>query len=75
MSCHTRWLSHAEERQRDTYREHERDLEMVARANGYSINDPVSPDAGITGYWDRRRKAEGDLAQIMKTPPADDPEF
>ncbi|GAG07182.1 unnamed protein product, partial [marine sediment metagenome] len=45
MSCYTRWVSHAGERRRDEIREHEKQLEIAANANGYSINDPTT---GIT---------------------------
>lgn len=47
--------------EKDAYREYEKQLEIAANANGYSINDPTK---GITGYWDQRRRAAGDLATL-----------
>ena len=49
--------------EKDAYREYEKQLEIAANLNGYSINDPTE---GITGYWDQRREAAGDLATLKR---------
>lgn len=46
--------------EKDAYREHEKQLEIAANANGYSISDST------TDYWGQRRRAADDLATLRR---------